>query len=374
MKYCKACGNPIEEGDRFCDKCSSRLDKPDSVIDIYDIAATKTTSDFNPDAYIISHDLTGCRIMEYRITEKILSQFCSTYYTASKTIDDSVDNATIQHIILPTDDDYDQLLYNNIMDKVKADALSKKCVENIQKEIAEYVEAARRIAINNMYRSVKVTYSSVHNVYHIFLIMKPVIPLYAYIKTKKLTVRDIIKIGINISSMLIKMQKHGVVYQCVSDCNVYFDDSDNVYLGCRLNYIFESTFIHTALTSYNKIFEAPDFSLGKETGTDIYSLGILMHKLLNNLKHPYINYYNDSFTYHDYIRAEQNRMKKASAQLPFYAQNMAGKAITRTFSIFDDHDIDLEEFKRIMENSLNYISSAELNTIVFDFVTKEQIG
>lgn len=52
--------------------------------------------------------------------------------------------------------------------------------------------------------------------------------------------------------------------------------------------------------------------------------------------------------------------------MPRFARNSLGKVLLRTFSDIDEHMVSAAELNRVLKNSLIYISTEELNTVVLD--------
>lgn len=366
MLYCRKCGNVVKADARFCEKCFSRLDKDgvSSAVNEYEIAAmSRNSEEFSADSYVTKSNLCGERVFGYRLTRLMGSVAESDYYTASSAADGVVINKTVRHIVFPDRESLDCLrLVNGFSDK-KAMQTLEKCIKAVPQGISDFIGLCGKAGLNCAYEDSAVYRSELMGTYHVFVLMKPVIPLWQYIRGKKITLREVIGWGISMVSQLEAAEQYGLKYICISDTDIFFDDTGNVFVGSGVQGTFSDNMYLGAYSTARNIYKIP---FGMDADPSVYSAGMLIYLLLNGMRHPYINYSSGQITRSGYLTAEKLRAEHAPAQMPRFARNSLGKVLLRTFSDVDEHRVSAAELNRVLKNSLIYISTEELNTVVLD--------
>lgn len=369
MLYCANCGNPVNEGDKFCIKCETRLNA-NNVKTAADIAYKRINyDDFSPDSAIVSSDLCGQKVFGYRLTHYIGSVAESSFYMAGSAAEGSTERKTVQHIIFPAREGYEVLLRLNGYSPARANDAVQNCVKAVGNEIPAFRRICSAAGIPCIYEDVKVLYSGLSKVYHIFILMKPVVPFTYYIKTRPVTVRDVIVWGISVTDQLSAVSRSRNEYNAVDETNLFFDGNNGLYLGCRLKNIYKDNMYLSSYTSLSNLYLPPD---DWESGQDVYGTGMLLYLLFNNMRHPYITQYEEKITGEKYSNAEKLRMSHIRNRLPHFAQNSLGRELLRTFSDVDNHIPNIEELGSVLRNSLNYITTEELNTVVLNISNTEK--
>lgn len=363
MLYCANCGNPVNVGDKFCEKCFTRLNV-DNVRTVSEIAQERNNyDDFAPDSFVVKNDLCGQKVLGYRLTHYLGNVAESDYYIAASAKEGDTDKKTIQHIILPSQESYDVLLRLNEYSKESVDKAVQECVYSIGEEIPAFRLLCSEAGIPCIYDDVKVMFSDLTKVYHIFVLMKPVMPFAYYVENKSITARNVIEWGISMSDQLTAIARSRNTYNAVDETNLFFDDEGNAYLGSRMRSTFKNNMYLSAYTTLNNLYIPPD---DWEATQDVYGTGMLLYLLLNRMRHPYITQYEDKITGEKYSNAEKQRLSHCKARLPHFAQNSMGRELMRTFSDVDEHIPNISELGNVLRNSLNYITTEELNTVVLD--------
>lgn len=366
MLYCRKCGNVVKADAKFCEKCFSRLDKDgvSGTVNKYEIAAmSRNSEEFAADSYVARNNLCGERVFGYRLTRLIGSVAESDYYTASSADNGVIVNKTVRHIVFPDRESFDCLrLVNGFSDK-KAMQTLEKCINAVPQGISDFIALCEKIGISCAYEDSTVYRSELMGTYHVFVLMRPVIPLWEYIRGKRITLRDVISWGISIASQLEIIEQYGGKHTCISDTDVFFDSGENIFIGSGVQDIFSDNMYLGAYSTARNIYKMPS---EMEADPSVYSAGMLIYLLLNGMRHPYINYSGGRITRTGYLAAEKLRAQHAPAQMPRFARNSLGKVLLRTFSDIDEHRVSAAELNRVLKNSLIYISTEELNTVVLD--------
>lgn len=123
----------------------------------------------------------------------------------------------------------------------------------------------------------------------IFIRMELLTPMNKYFASKSLTSNDVIHLGIDICKALEVCQKYNIVHRDIKPSNIFISDSGEFKLG---DFGVARTLEKTSSQLSKKgtyTYMAPEVFKGETYGTnvDIYSLGIVMYKLLNNNMEPF---------------------------------------------------------------------------------------
>ena len=123
----------------------------------------------------------------------------------------------------------------------------------------------------------------------IFIRMELLTPMNKYFRDNPPKTRDVIKLGIDICKALEVCQKFNIVHRDIKPSNIFVSDAREYKLG---DFGVARTLEKTSSGLSKKgtyTYMAPEVYKGDAYGSnvDIYSLGIVMYKLLNNNMEPY---------------------------------------------------------------------------------------
>lgn len=374
MLYCKNCGAPVGENDRFCISCSSRLSSSTVVTKagLSRIAAEST--EFSADA-ISEPDLTGCSVMGMRLTEKLFSFMGADHYRAVKDNGEECIPLMVRHITFPGSIDRDCAMLNNFADPAAAGSLCKAFTEAVAREEVSFSVACATAGVPALNYRTEVHYSELYDVYHIFMLMKYAVPLPLFARQQQLTVRDALEFGAVISDMILKLEKSQLRYGPFSDCMVYVSGgqaaekapaqdrpaySRTFYLDCRFARCYEKFLPMSSYMSYFRQYVSP-----KRGYYEVYSLAMVLYRLLSGFRHPYIRH-RGTVSAEEFMQAEKLRVMMTEPVPADCLQNTIGAVIKDAISR-SSHEVSLSELNRILVNSINYVQSAELNRkLIFD--------
>lgn len=360
MLYCKKCGAPVGENDMFCTSCSTRLDSS-SVVNkagLSSIAAEK--SEFSPDSLVTETDLTGCCIMDMRLTEKLFSLMGADYYRAVKANGEKCIPLMIRHIVFPGNTDRDCALLNNGGDSSDAGALAQRFTQTLARECASFSAACAAAGIPSLNYRTEVMFSPLYDVYHVFILMNHAVPLPLFLRNEEITVRDAIQIGAAISSQLLELEKKRFHYGAFSDLTVFVSGDNSgrrIFLDCRMAVCYQSFLPMCSYMSYFRQYVSP-----RRRNYEVYSLGTILYRFLCKGRHPYLRN-RGVITADKFMEAERLRSMMAEPCPPDHLQNTLGTVIHDAISN-SAHELTLSEFSRILANSFNYVQAGELNKII----------
>lgn len=150
----------------------------------------------------------------------------------------------------------------------------------------------------------------------ILIRMELLTPIFEHLKEKEYTAADVAKMGIDLCKSLELCQKHSIVHRDVKPENIFISPNGDYKLG---DFGIARTVEKTTSGLSRKgtfLYMAPEVYLGKAYGAtvDIYSLGLVMYRLLNDNRMPFFPEYPKPITHTDRENALIERI--SGAQLP----------------------------------------------------------
>lgn len=143
-------------------------------------------------------------------------------------------------------------------------------------------------------------------------------PLNKYMKSKDFTQRELVKLGIDLCTALELCEKHNIVHRDIKPENIFVSPNGDFKLGDFgiARSIEKATLGMSKKGTYT--YMAPEVYKGEEytTSVDIYSLGIVMYKLLNHNRVPFMPKYPAAIAYTDRENALMKRMNGEKLPLP----------------------------------------------------------
>lgn len=145
-------------------------------------------------------------------------------------------------------------------------------------------------------------------------------PLLPYACDHPFSRRDIIKLGIDMCKALELCQKYNIIHRDIKPENIFVSDNGDYKLGdfgiARTIEKSSSELTKTGTYSYM----APEVFLGKDYGfsVDIYSLGVVLYRLLNKNRTPFLPESPKEISPKDQEEAQVKRMRGDAIPLPFY--------------------------------------------------------
>lgn len=125
----------------------------------------------------------------------------------------------------------------------------------------------------------------------IYIRMELLMPLNAYICDKRLTEREVIRLGCDICTALEACEKRNIIHRDIKPENIFVNDFGFFKLGdfgtaCTMENL---TGYLSQKGSYN--YMAPEVISGKEYDrrVDIYSLGLVLYRFMNGNRMPFIS-------------------------------------------------------------------------------------
>ena len=164
----------------------------------------------------------------------------------------------------------------------------------------------------------------------IFIRMELLTPMNEYFKTTPPKQSDVIKIGIDLCKALEICQKYNIIHRDIKPSNVFISDSGEYKLG---DFGVARTLEKTTGALSKKgtyTYMAPEVFKGEKynSNVDIYSLGILMYKLLNNNMEPF----RTDKSFGDGEMALEKRMKGEEIPAPVNSKGRLAEIVLKACS------------------------------------------
>lgn len=169
----------------------------------------------------------------------------------------------------------------------------------------------------------------------IFIRMELLTPMNKYFAANMPKESDVIKLGIDICKALEVCQKYKIIHRDIKPSNIFVSDTGDFKLG---DFGVARTLEKTSSGLSKKgtyTYMAPEVYKGQSYGSnvDIYSLGIVMYKLLNNNLDPF----RKDRTYNDGERALEMRLLGNEIPKPANAEGRLAEIVLKACA-FDPKD------------------------------------
>ncbi len=251
----------------------------------------------------------------YRI---VRTEFNHTYESALKVISipqNSSEIATIQ---------------SEGMDNDSITAYFKGMVEDIVSEFAIMSELKGNSNIvsyeDHSYEKRKESFG-----WDIYIRMEMLTPLFTYMREHTFTIRDAIQLGIDICKALEICQKYNIIHRDIKPENIFVSKLGAFKLGDfgiarRLE---NATAAMSKKGTYS--YMAPEVYKGQpyNSSVDTYSLGIVLYRILNNNRLPFLPEYPNAISYSDRQKANVRRLSGEPMPDPYFAKGRLAEIILK---------------------------------------------
>ena len=163
----------------------------------------------------------------------------------------------------------------------------------------------------------------------ILIRMELLTSLTRYISKKQMTRRDVIKMGIDLCKALEVCQKWNVIHRDIKPANIFVSELGEYKLGdFGVARIVEHTMFGRTGTD---LYMAPEvyYEENYDFSADIYSLGIVMYRLLNGNRAPFLPSYPKQVTYRDTAEAFRRRINGEKFPSPSQADGRLAEIVMK---------------------------------------------
>lgn len=159
-------------------------------------------------------------------------------------------------------------------------------------------------------------------------------PLLEYAYEHPFSRRDIIKLGIDMCRALELCQKYNIIHRDIKPENIFVSNNGDFKLGDFgiARTIEKSSYDLTKTGTYT--YMAPEVFRGEDYGfsVDIYSLGVVLYRLINKNRTPFLPESPQEITSKDEETAQMRRMCGDPIPTPFYSEGRLPEIVRKACS------------------------------------------
>ena len=164
-------------------------------------------------------------------------------------------------------------------------------------------------------------------------------PLLPYVYQHPMARRDIIRLGIDICKALELCQRYNIIHRDIKPENIFISDNGDYKLG---DFGIARTIERTTSGLSKKgtySYMAPEVYIGKKYGfsVDTYSLGLVLYRMLNKNRGPFLPQPPEAITYDNREQAQARRVSGEPLPRPFYGEGRLGEIVLKACA-FDPKD------------------------------------
>ena len=186
--------------------------------------------------------------------------------------------------------------------------------------------------------------------------MEYLTPLEDFIQSADFLVRDVMKLGLDVLYGLQSCHDNGVIHRDIKDDNIFVSDNGEYKIGdFGVSKVLKDSSKAESLKGTPN-FLAPEVYLGKEGYTksvDLYSLGIVLYRLLNYSRNPFLPRFPEQYFAQDEDAAFEERMSGKTPELPALGGDTIGRAIVKSISNSTERFQTADEFINALERAID---------------------
>ena len=318
--------------------------------------------------------MLGKEILGYHVDETIGSGGYGTVYKVSKTNVSGTYVRALKHIKLPTKQQYFNILNSMGGDYSKADNYFADILNNIVSEIKIFsvLSESGNKNIVRYYENDIVENNNPKN-YDIYILMEYLTPFTEYLMSASLTVKDVIKLGKDVLNALIDCHSRNIIHRDIKDDNIFVSPEGHYKIGDFGISKALNGQSHSVSIKGTPNFIAPEVYLGRDAydhTVDVYSLGIVLYRLLNNFRNPFLPVFPNAYTSEDENLAFEARMTQKIPDLPNMAKNELGEVVLKAISPRKDRYNSAKEFLDALETTEKDLPNEYLSQSIGEFNAK----
>jgi len=302
--------------------------------------------DANDPAYNLGAVMPG-----WSVVEKIGEGSFGKVYKASREGHGFTDYAAIKVITIPQSPAELSSLRADGYDETSARSYFESIVTDVVSEIKLMVSmkgTTNIVSIEDYY----VVEKSGEIGWDIFIRMELLQSFTDYITGRNLSEPEVIKLGQDICSALELCAQKNIIHRDIKPENIFISSFGSFKLG-DFGIAREMEKTNSSMSTKGTFnYMAPEITTSRnyDATVDIYSLGLVLYKLLNNNRLPFINPYSEQITYQERNDAIGRRLSGEPFHVPVYASPAMGYAVLKA-CMFDPsmRFNTASEFKQALE-------------------------
>ena len=212
--------------------------------------------------------------------------------------------------------------------------------------------------------------------YDIYIKMEYLTNLNTYLRQHPLTLADALRLGEDICSAMSVLQKRNLIHRDIKPENIFINKAGNFKLGdFGIARSLDEAVIRMSARG-TRTFMAPEMAYNEKSDyrVDLYSLGLVLYRLLNGNRAPFLPPLPAPVTRYEYNAAQDMRISGASLPPPVYADNSLSDIILKACAF--DLDKRWRDADQMKDKLLEYgytLNDWERQSVILDInvVAKE---
>lgn len=191
--------------------------------------------------------------------------------------------------------------------------------------------------------------------WNIFIRMELLSTLPDYYRERKTTICDVLKLGVDICQALVVCRKYDIIHRDIKPENIFVSEIGDYKLGdFGIARKLEKTSGNLSMKGTMNYMAPEVFSgLPYNATVDIYSLGLVLYRFLNNNRLPFLPPYPEQLRYSDKEEANAKRMSGVPVPPPCNASGRLAEIVLKACAFkADERYKDAEEMKAALSEVL----------------------
>jgi serine/threonine protein kinase len=275
-------------------------------------------------------------------------------------------SAAVKIISVPSEEQYREAENSLGSDEATLSLYFEDVIKSIITEINVLYSLSGNSNIIN-YQDHKVIKKEDQIGWDILIRMEYVTSLRLYQKDHQMSREEIIRLGIDLCSALEICSKKGIIHRDIKDENIFVNEDGAFKLGDFGIARELSKSGRAASMRGTPLYMAPEVYRGDkyDAAVDIYSLGIVLYKLVNHGRMPFMPTYPAAIRFKDSEEALERRMSGEKLPVPDQAGAVLSRVIMKACEYkAEERYSSPTEMKRDLENIMHSLTSKEREELV----------
>lgn len=283
---------------------------------------------------------------EWYVVEKPLGKGSfGTVYLAEKSELGRKYHSAIKHIKIPVDDGAGDEMSS------ESDITRRQYYDGMLRALMQEIEINYRLKGNTnivSYEEHKVVPRQDEPGYDVFIKMELLTSLTDYIINTPVTVGDVVCLGMDICTALTVLRQERIIHRDIKPANIFINSGGHYKLG---DFGVART-LEKAMSSMSTkgtiAYMAPEILQGRKGDyrADIYSLGLVLYRLLNGNRAPFLPIPPASITYNSNREADNRRLQGEKLPPPALADERLSAIVLKACTYrTEDRYTDAEHFR-----------------------------
>ena len=292
-------------------------------------------------------------------------EYGNTYFTA------------IKHIAIPTDQNQKEGFFAEglVTDAISLQAYCTQLLESFMGEINVNVELRGHTNFVS-YDDHQIIPAKDGPGYDIYIKMEYLTNLRTFIPENQLTLGDVLRLGTDICTALSVLQKRNLIHRDIKPENIFINKNGDFKLG-DFGIVRSLDEFVTRMTARGTLtFMAPELARHEKCDyrIDLYSLGLVLYRLLNGNRAPFLPPLPAKVTHYEYNIAQDLRMGGENLPPPAYADTELASIILKACAFKAEQRFkDAGQMKEKLLEYGNSLSPQAKQALILDLSAKNNV-